>query len=69
MSSTDHDRANPAGVTTLIFQVRGGPCSHFFVETAGSPGMEVPSASAEPYRVFMFDEGRMLGVFATRSGG
>jgi hypothetical protein len=31
--------------------------------------MEVPSASAEPYRVFMFDEGRMLGVFATRSGG
>jgi hypothetical protein len=36
---------------------------------AGSPGMEVPSASAEPYRVFMFDKGRMLGVFATRSGG
>lgn len=36
---------------------------------AGSPGMEAPSPAAEPYRVFMFDRGRTVGVFATRSGG
>jgi hypothetical protein len=36
---------------------------------AGSPGMEVPGSPAEPYRVFMFDRGRTVGVFATRSGG
>jgi len=35
---------------------------------AGSPGMEVPGSPAEPYRVFMFDKGRTVGVFATRSG-
>ena len=36
---------------------------------AGSPGMEAPGSPAEPYRVFMFDKGRTVGVFATRSGG
>jgi hypothetical protein len=36
---------------------------------AGSPGMEAPGSPAEPYRVFMFDRGRPVGVFATRSGG
>ena len=36
---------------------------------AGSPGMEAPGSPAEPYRVFMFDRGRTVGVFATRSGG
>lgn len=36
---------------------------------AGSPGMEAPGSSAEPYRVFMFDRDRTMGVFATRSGG
>jgi hypothetical protein len=36
---------------------------------AGSPGMEAPRSPAEPYRVFMFDRGRTVGVFATRSGG
>jgi hypothetical protein len=35
---------------------------------AGSPGMEAPGSSAQPYRVFMFDRGRTVGVFATRSG-
>ena len=36
---------------------------------SGSPGMEAASTPAEPYRVFMFEKGRMVGVFATRSGG
>jgi hypothetical protein len=36
---------------------------------ASSPGMEAPGSPAEPYRVFMFDRGRTVGVFATRSGG
>lgn len=36
---------------------------------AGSPGMEAPGSPAEPFRVFMFDRGRTVGVFATRSGG
>lgn len=36
---------------------------------AGSPGMEAPGSASEPYRVFMFDRGRTVGVFATRSGG
>lgn len=36
---------------------------------AGSPGMEAPSSPAEPYRVLMFDRGRTVGIFATRSGG
>jgi hypothetical protein len=36
---------------------------------AGSPGMEALGSPAEPYRVFMFDRGRTVGVFATRSGG
>jgi hypothetical protein len=36
---------------------------------AGSPGMEAPGSPSEPYRVFMFDKGRTVGVFVTRSGG
>ena len=36
---------------------------------AGSPGMEAPGRAAESYRVFMFDHGRTVGVFGTRSGG
>ena len=32
----------------------------------GSPGMEVPGAPAEPYRVFMFDRSGTTGVFAAR---
>jgi hypothetical protein len=36
---------------------------------AGSPGMEAAGSPAEPYRVYMFDRGRTMGVFATRSGG
>ncbi|HSE67405.1 MAG TPA: DUF411 domain-containing protein [Gemmatimonadales bacterium] len=35
---------------------------------AGSPGMEVPGRPAEPYRIFMFDKGRTVGVFGTGSG-
>lgn len=35
----------------------------------GSPGMEGSGKSTEPYRVFMFDKGRTVGVFRTRSGG
>lgn len=33
---------------------------------AGSPGMEVPGSSAQPYRVFSFDQGGKTAVFATR---
>jgi hypothetical protein len=36
---------------------------------AGSPGMEAAGAPSEPYRILMFDRGRTVGVFATRSGG
>jgi hypothetical protein len=36
---------------------------------AGSPGMEAPGSPSEPYRILMFDRGRTVGVFATRSGG
>ncbi len=36
---------------------------------AGSPGMEAPGSPSEPYRVLMFDKGRTVGVFASRSGG
>ena len=36
---------------------------------AGSPGMEAPDSPSEPYRILMFDRGRTVGVFATRSGG
>ena len=36
---------------------------------AGSPGMEAGGSRPEPYRVFMFDRGRTLGVFVARSGG
>ena len=32
----------------------------------GSPGMEVPGARAERYRVLTFDRGGRTGVFATR---
>ena len=33
---------------------------------AGSPGMEVPGSSAQPYQVFTFDRNGKTGVFATR---
>lgn len=36
---------------------------------AGSPGMEAPGSPGEAYRVFMFDRGRTVGVFAARVGG
>ena len=36
---------------------------------AGSPGMEAPGSPSEAYRILMFDRGRTVGVFATRSGG
>jgi hypothetical protein len=32
----------------------------------GSPGMEVPGQSAEPYDVYSFDRGRKTGVFERR---
>jgi hypothetical protein len=32
----------------------------------GSPGMEVPGAPAQPYRVFAFDRAGRQTVFATR---
>ena len=36
---------------------------------AGSPGMEAQGSPSEPYRILMFDRGRRVGVFETRSGG
>ncbi len=33
---------------------------------AGSPGMEVPGGSAQPYQVFSFDRSGKTAVFATR---
>ena len=33
---------------------------------AGSPGMEVPGSSAQPYQVFSIDKNGQRGVFATR---
>ena len=33
---------------------------------AGSPGMEAPGSSAQPYQVFSFDKNGKRGVFATQ---
>jgi hypothetical protein len=33
---------------------------------AGSPGMEVPGSSTQPYQVFSFDRNGKRSVFATR---